>query len=124
MRRSRLSVSAASGADAGSSCLSPYNDPLFLQFKEAVPSVFEPLRQERLHPSGRARVTRQRLMQPASNIFLGWVTAELSGRQFYVRQFRDAKIKPLVEAFDAEFSRLRHGLRLGPGACPRCIGRR
>ena len=41
-------------------------------------------------------------MQPASDLFLGWVTAELSGKQFYVRQLRDAKIKPLVETFDAE----------------------
>jgi Uncharacterized protein conserved in bacteria (DUF2252) len=39
-------------------------------------------------------------MQPASDIFLGWVTAP-NGRQFYVRQLHDAKIKPLVETFDA-----------------------
>jgi len=40
-------------------------------------------------------------MQPTSNIFLGWITAP-NGRQFYVRQLHDAKIKPLVETFDAE----------------------
>ena len=40
-------------------------------------------------------------MQPTSDIFLGWVTAP-NGRQFYVRQLHDAKIKPLVETFDAE----------------------
>jgi hypothetical protein len=43
----------------------------------------------------------QRLMQPASDIFLGWVTAP-NGRQFYVRQLRDAKIKPLIETFNAD----------------------
>ena len=43
----------------------------------------------------------QRLMQPFSDIFLGWVTAP-NGRQFYVRQLHDAKIKPLVETFNAE----------------------
>jgi Uncharacterized protein conserved in bacteria (DUF2252) len=43
----------------------------------------------------------QRLMQPASDIFLGWVTAP-NGRQFYVRQLGDAKIKPLVQTFNAE----------------------
>ena len=43
----------------------------------------------------------QRLMQPASDIFLGWTTAA-NGRQFYVRQLHDAKIKPLVETFNAE----------------------
>src|SRR3954466_14855135 len=41
----------------------------------------------------------QRLMQPASDQFLGWVTGS-NGKQFYVRQLRDAKIKPLVETFD------------------------
>jgi hypothetical protein len=40
-------------------------------------------------------------MQPASDIFLGWVTAR-DGRHCYVRQLRDAKIKPLVETFDTE----------------------
>ncbi len=39
-------------------------------------------------------------MQPASDIFLGW-TEGVRGRQFYVRQLRDVKIKPAVETFDA-----------------------
>jgi hypothetical protein len=43
----------------------------------------------------------QRLMQPASDIFLGWVTGR-TGQALYVRQLREAKIKPLVETFDAE----------------------
>jgi len=42
----------------------------------------------------------QRLMQPASDVFLGWLTGKL-GRHAYVRQLRDAKIKPLVEVMDA-----------------------
>ena len=50
---------------------------------------------------GQRVVMGQRLMQPASDIFLGWVTGA-NGRQFYIRQLRDAKIKPLVETFDAE----------------------
>jgi acid phosphatase family membrane protein YuiD len=40
-------------------------------------------------------------MQPASDIFLGWVTGR-TGQALYVRQLRDAKLKPLVEMFDAE----------------------
>jgi hypothetical protein len=40
-------------------------------------------------------------MQPVSDIFLGWASAP-NGRQFYVRQLHDAKIKPLIETFDAE----------------------
>jgi hypothetical protein len=42
----------------------------------------------------------QRLMQPATDVFLGWITSK-RGVQGYVRQLRDAKIKPLVETFDA-----------------------
>ena len=43
----------------------------------------------------------QRLMQPTSDVFLGWLDG-LDGRQLYARQLRDAKIKPLIETFDAE----------------------
>ena len=52
----------------------------------------------------------QRLMQPASDIFLGWLTGP-HDRQFYVRQLRDAKIKPLIETFDADV------LEVYAGAC-------
>lgn len=44
-------------------------------------------------------------MQPASDVFLGWVTG-VEGRHLYARQLRDAKIKPAVESFDAETLRL------------------
>jgi hypothetical protein len=47
-------------------------------------------------------VIGQRMMQPASDMFLGWVTAEVTGKQFYVRQLRDAKIKPVIETMDAQ----------------------
>jgi hypothetical protein len=76
--------------------------PLFLQFKEAVASVLEPFAGKSAYRHhGQRVVIGQRLMQPASDIFLGWVTAP-NGRQFYVRQLRDAKIKPLVDAFNAD----------------------
>jgi len=82
--------------------MSETNDPLFLQFKEAVDSVLEPYAGKSAYGHhGQRVVMGQRLMQPASDIFLGWVTAP-NGRQFYVRQLRDAKIKPLVETFDNE----------------------
>jgi uncharacterized protein (DUF2252 family) len=82
--------------------MSETNNPLFLQFKEAVQSVLEPYagKSEYSH-HGQRVVMGQRLMQPASDIFLGWVTAP-NGRQFYVRQLRDAKIKPLIETFNVE----------------------
>ena len=76
---------------------------MFLQFKEAVTSVLEPYAGTSAYSQhGQRVVVGQRLMQPASDLFLGWVTAAASGKQFYVRQLRDAKIKPLVETFDAE----------------------
>ncbi|WP_137126307.1 DUF2252 domain-containing protein [Roseomonas sp. HF4] len=82
--------------------MSASNDPLFLQFKEAVASVLEPHAGPSHHAHHGERVVfGQRLAQPASDVFLGWVTAP-NGRQFYVRQLRDAKIKPLVETFDEE----------------------
>jgi uncharacterized protein (DUF2252 family) len=82
--------------------MSEGNDALFLQFKEAVSSVLEPYAGKSAYRHHGQRVVEgQRLMQPASDIFLGWVTAP-TGRHFYVRQLRDAKIKPLVESFNAE----------------------
>jgi Uncharacterized protein conserved in bacteria (DUF2252) len=41
-------------------------------------------------------VVGQHLMQAASDLFLGWTRGD-SGRDFYVRQLRDVKIKPVVE---------------------------
>ena len=66
-------------------------DALFLQLKEAVPSVLE----EFLEPSkydnaGQRVVEGQRLVQAQSDFFLGW-TEGFEGRQFYVRQLRDWK---------------------------------
>ena len=74
-------------------------DPLFLQVKEARTSVLEPYAGASVHPNHGQRVVHGiRLMQSASDIFLGWTTGKL-GRHFYVRQLRDMKIKPLVEVF-------------------------
>ena len=82
--------------------MSSGNHPIFLQFKEAVASVMEPYAgKSEFHHHGQRVVEGQRLMQPASDIFLGWATGP-SGVQFYVRQLRDAKIKPLVETFDVD----------------------
>jgi hypothetical protein len=39
-------------------------------------------------------------MQPATDVFMGWATGR-GGKQGYMRQLRDAKIKPLVETMDA-----------------------
>jgi len=66
------------------------NDPLFLQLKEAQPSVLETyLSESRYENEGQRVVEGQRLIQGAPDIFLGW--GELEGRHFYVRQLRDMK---------------------------------
>jgi len=76
------------------------NEPLFLQVKEAGPSVLAPFVGKGSYRHGGQRIVEgQRLMQAASDIFLGWTTGHL-GRQFYIRQLRDVKLKPLVEVFN------------------------
>jgi uncharacterized protein (DUF2252 family) len=68
------------------------DDPLLLQVKEAGPSVLEPyLGKSRFTHAGHRVVAGQRLMQAASDIFLGWMTGQPEGRHFYWRQLRDMK---------------------------------
>ena len=76
------------------------DEPLFLQVKEAHQSVLEPYAGKSVYSNyGQRVVAGQRLMQAASDMFLGWT--EQLGRHFYVRQLRDIKIEPLVEIFDS-----------------------
>ncbi|HTR12491.1 MAG TPA: DUF2252 domain-containing protein [Roseiarcus sp.] len=76
------------------------DDPIFLQVKEAGRSVLEPYAAKSVHESNGQRVVAgQRLMQSASDIFLGWARGP-SGREFYIRQLRDAKISAIIEDFD------------------------
>lgn len=80
--------------------MSSSNEPLFLQFKQAVPSVLEPYAGKSLFDHAGERVVEgQRLMQASSDIFLGHTIGPL-GNLLYVRQLRDAKIKPQVDIFD------------------------
>jgi uncharacterized protein (DUF2252 family) len=73
------------------------DDPLFLQIKEALDSVLEPYAgKSRFKNRGERVVVGQRLMQSASDIFLGWTEGE-GRRHFYFRQLRDVKIKPVIE---------------------------
>jgi uncharacterized protein (DUF2252 family) len=75
-------------------------DILFLQVKEARPSVLEPIVDKCLYGNNGQRVViGQRLMQAASDLFLGWTRAE-TGRDFYVRQLRDIHVKPVVEVYN------------------------
>ena len=62
------------------------DDPLFLQIKQARTSVLAPyVRSSAYANEGQRVVVGQRLMQAASDLFLGW-TQGRKGRHFYVRQ--------------------------------------
>jgi uncharacterized protein (DUF2252 family) len=69
------------------------DDPLFLQFKEARESVLaEYAGPSRYKNQGERVVTGQRMLQSASDVFLGW-TQDAEGRFYYFRQLRDMKMK-------------------------------
>ena len=71
-------------------------DPLFLQVKQAGPSVYEAHTGPSRHENHGARVINgKRLVQTATDIFVGW--GSLHGKDYYVRQFRDMKIIPTTE---------------------------
>jgi uncharacterized protein (DUF2252 family) len=71
-------------------------DPLFLQVKQAGPSVYEAHTQPSRHDNHGARViSGKRLVQTATDIFVGW--GSFRGQDYYVRQFRDMKIIPTTE---------------------------
>ncbi len=72
------------------------DDPLFLQVKEADASVLEPYLGNSVYANHGERVVQgQRLMQEASDIFLGWAHGEVA--DLYVRQLRDMKLSEDVE---------------------------
>jgi hypothetical protein len=74
------------------------DDPLFLQVKEATTSVLEDhLPKSRYHHPGERVVQGQRLMQAASDIFLGWSRSHDANRYLYWRQLRDMKGSAVVE---------------------------
>jgi uncharacterized protein (DUF2252 family) len=75
------------------------DDPLFLRVKEARRSVLEsPRGDSRYAHQGSLVVEGQRLMQAASDIFLGWFRSA-RGHDYYVRQFRDMKISAEIKTF-------------------------
>ena len=92
------------------------SDPLFLQVKEAEASVLSRfVGASKYANQGQRVVAGQRLMQAASDIFLGWqrIKAGLDGRtrDFYVRQLRDWKYSIDIETMIPE------GLRMYGALC-------
>jgi uncharacterized protein (DUF2252 family) len=75
------------------------HDPLFLQVKEATASVLEgPLPKNRHSQHGQRVVAGQRMLQAASDIFLGWTKGVDANRHYYWRQLRDMKGSAEIEA--------------------------
>ena len=74
------------------------DDPLFLQVKEATTSVLEDHLPKSIYKQPGERVVQgQRLMQAASDIFLGWTKGAEEGRYLYWRQLRDMKGSAVIE---------------------------
>jgi len=87
-------------------------DPLFLQIKEATASVLEAhLPKSRFRQHGQRVVEGQRMMQAASDIYLGWTKGVDVTRHFYWRQLRDMKGSVVVETLRPE------GLTFYAGLC-------
>ena len=97
------------------------SDPLFLQIKEAEPSVLEPyLGKSTFANHGQRVVEGQRLMQSASDIMLGWFRGPgIDGvkRDFYIRQLWDGKGSAVVDAMTAR------GLRVYGEVCAQTLAR-
>jgi uncharacterized protein (DUF2252 family) len=78
--------------------LADEDDPLFLQVKEGRRSVLEsPRGKSRYAHQGLRVVEGQRVMQAASDIFLGWASSK--NHDYYLRQFRDMKVSAEIETF-------------------------
>ena len=125
-----LAIKAVGVGSVGTFCavglfLAADDDPIFLQAKEANASVLEPYVGKSLHHNhGQRVVVGQRLMQSASDIFLGWARG-LNGRDFYFRQLRDMKISAIIEDWDFDMLRAYTRIvRVGPGAGARPLWRR
>ena len=100
---SRWSASAASvhSAPSRSTCAGmPHR--LFLQLKEAGHSVLERLAPKFEGHQGQRVVEGQRIMQAASDVFLGWTEDTKSHRQFYVRHLKNRRLGSIGELVEEE----------------------
>jgi uncharacterized protein (DUF2252 family) len=74
--------------------------PLFLQIKEASKSVLECLAPKFKGHPGQRVVEGQRVMQAASDVFLGWTEDSASSRYFYVRQLKNRRLGSIGEVVE------------------------
>jgi uncharacterized protein (DUF2252 family) len=97
---------------------SAHKDAIILQQKEAGPSVLEAYLPERNYSSHAERVViGQRVMQAASDIFLGWHKSTLTDRNYYWRQLKDMKGSVDVSTLDEA------GLGTYLAVCSLCLAR-
>jgi uncharacterized protein (DUF2252 family) len=91
--------------------------PLFLQIKEAGKSVLERLAPKFNGHQGQRVVEGQRVMQAASDVFLGWTEDNASHRQFYVRQLKNRRLGSIGELVEEQ------ALSNYAGLCGRTLAR-
>jgi uncharacterized protein (DUF2252 family) len=91
--------------------------PLLLQIKEAQESVLAPYAGASVYPNqGQRVVVGQRMLQAATDIFLGWTQVLVNGRYFYVRRLKDARLADVG-------ARLEAALAFYAGLCGRTLAR-
>jgi uncharacterized protein (DUF2252 family) len=91
--------------------------PLFLQIKEAGKSVLERLGPKFNGHQGQRVVEGQRVMQAASDVFLGWTEDTTSHRHFYVRQLKNRRLGSIGELVEEQ------ALASYAGLCGRTLAR-
>jgi uncharacterized protein (DUF2252 family) len=102
-----IAIKVVGVGSVGTTCaiallLGPDDDPLFIQLKEARSSVLEPYcGKSEFDNHGQRVVAGQRIIQSASDIFLGWMTLD-GKKDFYCRQLRDTKVKLAPEEWTAK----------------------
>ena len=97
--------------------MSDDGSPLLLQIKEAQESVLAPYAGASEYPNhGQRVVVGQRMLQAATDIFLGWTEVPIDGRFFYVRRLKDSRLADVGVRLEAE-------LPFYAGLCGRTLAR-
>jgi uncharacterized protein (DUF2252 family) len=93
------------------------DSPLLLQVKEAQESVLAPHAGASAYANhGERVVTGQRMMQAATDVFLGWTTKPIDGRHFYIRRLKDSRLADIG-------TQLESALPFYAGLCGRTLAR-
>ena len=91
--------------------------PLLLQIKEAQQSVLAPFAGPSEYANhGQRVVVGQRMLQAATDVFLGWTESAVNGRYFYVRRLKDQRLADIG-------ARLEAALPFYAGLCGRTLAR-